>query len=352
MGIFNLLKTPRAFGNPRQFIDSQTSNPIVHSDKKLVDLIKQNNGGDHDCFVSHQRFLSFLERKPFEIEISKLFFDFDGKQNPPIDAYDDVKKVSDYFNKFNIPHVIVYSGRKGFHLYVPLNSTNHINGSYLKTMYRSIMIHLKTELDLTTIDTSVATPTKLCRVWYTRHPKSGRYCYPIKKSLFDKGIDEIINYSINPVKWYEDILEGKEYLTIEEYIKYFDIDLKDNEKGIVFATTSAKYSDPDNEYLRELLHYPCLINAILSIDNAIHYARFMCCIHLKNIGCDPLWVFKFFKQRQYMDVEFESVCKYQINNIFGSEYSFPSCEKIRENGLCIGNTCKYYKEQFKMKGVK
>ena len=343
MELFNFLDVPRAFGNPRQFIDPKTSNPVIHNKEKLIKLIKENND-KNDCFVSHQRFLSFLERKPFEIEINKLFFDFDGKQNPPIDAYNDVKKVMNFFDKHKIPYLVVYSGMKGFHLYVPLNSTNHINATYLKKMYRSIMIHLKVKLNLTTIDPSVATPTKLCRVFYTKHPKSKRYCCPLSRSLFDQGFNSIFKYSINPTQLQPyDLLKDKEFLTIEGYIKYFNIDLSDEKQGIVFAITNEKYANPDNEYLRQLLHYPCLINSILDIDNAIHFARFMTCIHLKKIGCDPLWVFKFFKQRQYMDVEFEEVCKTQINSIFGNDYSFPSCKKIKENGLCVGNTCKYYK---------
>ena len=339
---FNFLETPRAFGNPRQFIDPETTNPVVYDKNQLVQLIKENNDGKHDVFVSHQRFLSFLERKPFEIEISKLFFDFDSKDDPPVDAFEDLKKVMTFYDEHKIPYLPVYSGMKGFHLYVPLNSTNHINAIYLKKMYRSIMIHLKEKLNLTTIDPSVATPTKLRRCFYTKHPKSGRYCCPIKRSFIDQGLEEIINYSLNPKSWHTDILKGKEYLTIEEYIKFFDIDLKDEKQGIIFATTSEKYNNPDNSYLRELLHYPCLVNAILDIDNAVHFARFACCLHLKRIGCDPLYVFNFFKQRQYMDVEFEEICKYQINNIFGSNYTFPSCKKFKENGMCIGSTCKYY----------
>ena len=344
MGLFNFLSTPRAFGNPKQYIDPKTSNPVVYNKDKLINLINENNTGEYDVFVSHQKFNSFIDRKPFEIEVSKLFFDFDGKQNPPIDAFKDLKKVINFYDKHNIPYLAVYSGMKGFHLYVPLNSTNHINATYLKKMIKSIMIHLKIELKLTTIDPSVATPTKLCRVFYTKHPKSKRYCCPLSRSLIDQGLSEIIKYSVNPEHWHTDIIKGKQLLTIEEYIDFFNIDLTDDNKGIVFATTNEKYNNPDNEYLIQLLHYPCLINSILDIDNATHFNRFMCCLHLKRIGCSPLWVFKFFKQRQYMDVEFEDECRYQINSIYGTNYSFPSCERIRQEGSCIGSTCPYYRK--------
>ena len=65
---FKFLETPRAFGSPKQYIDLKTSNPVVYDKDKLISLIKEHNEKT-DCFVSHQRFLSFLERKPFEIEI-------------------------------------------------------------------------------------------------------------------------------------------------------------------------------------------------------------------------------------------------------------------------------------------
>jgi hypothetical protein len=340
----DFLDVPRGAGNPRQEI-ADNGNPCVYSKNELIDFIKKNNDGDHDVFISHNSYISFLDRKPFQINVNKIFLDFDSKFDPPVDAFEDIKKVIGFFDEHEIPYIVAYSGKKGGHIYIELKSDIHINASYLKKMYKSIMIHLKTELNLTTIDPSVATPTKLCRVWYTKHPKSGRYCCPLPQSLIDQGLDEIIKYSsVKPKPWHTDILKDKQLLTIEEYIKFFDIDLKDETKGVVFATTSEKYNNPDNAYLRELLHYPCLINSILDIDNAVHFARFACCLHLKRIGCDPLYVFQFFKQRQYMDVEFENECKYQINTIFGTDYTFPSCKKFKENGMCIGSTCKYYRD--------
>jgi hypothetical protein len=48
MGLFNFFATPRAFGNPRQYIDPKTTNPIVYNKKKLINLINENNG-KNDC---------------------------------------------------------------------------------------------------------------------------------------------------------------------------------------------------------------------------------------------------------------------------------------------------------------
>ena len=212
MKVLNFLSVPRAFGNPRQYI-AEDGNPVVYDKKILVDLINKNNG-INDVFVSANRFLSFVNRKPFQIEISKIFLDFDSKNDPPIDALEDVRKVIDYYDEIGIPYLPVHSGRKGFHVYVPLKPKVYTNGQWLKDVVRACMMHLKRELNIKTIDPAVATPTKLCRVLYSIHPKTGRICRPLSKSeimesgFFDKPIEKSTDFnSIN-------LLKNKRYLTI------------------------------------------------------------------------------------------------------------------------------------------
>ena len=79
--VLDFLSVPRAFGSPKQWIDPQ-GNPVVHSRPKLIKLINDNNGTS-DVFVSHNRLLSFLNCKPFQISVNKLFFDFDSTLQLP-----------------------------------------------------------------------------------------------------------------------------------------------------------------------------------------------------------------------------------------------------------------------------
>lgn len=346
MKVLNFLSVPRAFGNPRQYI-AKDGNPVVYDKKILIDLINKNNK-INDVFVSANRFLSFIDRKPFQIEMSKIFLDFDGKMNPPIDALKDMRKVTDYYDEVGIPYLPVYSGCKGFHVYVPLKPKVYTNGRWLKDVVRSCMLQLKRELGIETIDPAVATPTKLCRVLYSTHPKTGRICQPLPKyeiiesRFFNRPIEKLINYNLI------DSLENKRYLTLEEYIDYLDIDPEEEiiklRESFALKVEQINYGNPDDQFLQEVLHYPCLINAIIGVENATHFARFMCCIHLKRLGYDPLWVFKFFKQRLYFDHMNEEECRYQINNIFQNDYIFPSCRRIQEEGMCIGAACPYYKK--------
>ncbi|MCK5345465.1 MAG: hypothetical protein KAR20_18780, partial [Candidatus Heimdallarchaeota archaeon] len=114
MGALNFLAVPRSFGNPKQIWDAQ-DNPVVHSQPRLIKLINQNNDGIHDVFVSANRLMNFVNHNPFQIEVSKLFFDFDSKLTLPSDALTEVKKVIDYLDELNLPYLTDFSGAKGFH---------------------------------------------------------------------------------------------------------------------------------------------------------------------------------------------------------------------------------------------
>lgn len=346
MGVLDFLSVPRSFGSPRQWIDPQ-GNPVVHSRSQLIDLINTNNGVS-DVFVSHNRFLSFLNRKPFQIGVNKLFFDFDSKLQFPSDALEEVRKVIDYLDEMNLPFLVDFSGRKGFHIFVPLQEKIFTAGSYLSDMTRSCMLHIKRGFNLGTVDSTVATPTKLCRVLYSIHPKTGLHCSPLNPEwVRDWDIEQIMDYAKSPNGWRCDLIDGKRYLTLDEFIEYTGINVEEEvahgREEFAMESEILTFSDPQDEFLAQLLHYPCLINGILGVENAVHYARVMAVIQLKRLGYSPSYIFKFFTQRKYRDVDFESTCRYQINSVYNSSYSFPTCKTIQSNGLCIGKSCKYFR---------
>lgn len=347
MGALGFLNTPRSFGSPKQVFDSNM-NPVVHSKSQLIDLINKNNDGVHDVFVSHNRFLSFVDRKPFQIEVSKIFLDFDSHLPQPSDALKELSKVIDYLDEISLPFLPLFSGSKGFHVYIPLKEKIYTNGSFLSDLTRSVMLHLKRSLKLTTIDPKVATPTKLCRVPYSVHPRTKLHCSPLSPDwIRDWDIEQIMDYARNPNGWHANLLDGKRYLTLEDFISYTGINIEEEvargREQFALGSENLTFSNPEDEFLGQLLHYPCIINSILGVENAVHYARFAATIQLRRLGYSPAWVFKFFKQRSYADVAYEDVCRYQINNIFSSSYSFPTCKRLQEEGLCIGKNCKYFR---------
>lgn len=349
MSVLNFVDVPRAFGNPKQTLDAN-GNPVVHLKSNLMKLIHKNNGKGHDVFVSNNRLLSFINRQPFQLSMNKVFLDFDSKLKgkSPQDALVEVRTVINYLDELNLPYLVNFSGSKGFHIFIPIREKVFTTGQYLTNITRSIMLHLKRKFDLKTIDPTVAVPTKLCRVPYTIHPKTGLYCSPLNPDwVRDWDIEKIIRYAKAPNGWKCDLIDGKEYMDFEALIEYCDVDVAEEIESarntFALESDSLTFLDPEDEFLAQLLHYPCLINGMLGVENAVHYARFMAVVQLKSLGYTPAWIFKFFTQRQYMDVEFENTCRYQINNIYNSTYSFPKCDRIREKGLCIGKRCKYFK---------
>lgn len=347
MSVLDFLAVPRSFGNPRQIWDAQ-DNPVVHSRPHLVKLINQNNDGAHDVFVSHNRLMNFVNHHPFQIEVSKLFFDFDSKLQFPFDALEEVRKVIDYLDEIQLPFLVDFSGSKGFHIFVPLRKKIYTSGQYLTDVTRSCMLFLKREFDLKTIDQKVANPAKLCRVPYSIHPKTGLHCSPLNPDwVREWSIEKIVEYAKSPNGWRCDLLVGKKYLDLGEFIEYCGIEVKEEiivaREEFVLSSENLEFANPEDEFLAQLLHYPCLVNSILGVENAVHYARFAATIQLKRLGYTPAYIFKFFKQRQYLDVQYEAECRYQINHIFNSTYSFPTCKRLQEEELCIGKNCKYFR---------
>ena len=348
MSVLNFLDAPRSFGNPKQYLNSKNE-PVVNSKSQLIDLIYKNNGSGHDVFVSHNRFMNFVDRKPFQIEISKLFFDFDTKlKAAPSDALEDVRKVIDYLDEMQLPFLVDFSGSKGFHIFIPLKEKIYTSGQYLTDLTRSCMLFLKREFDLKTIDPSVANPTKLCRVPYSIHPKTGLHCSPLNPEWVRSWeIEKIVKYAKSPNGWHEDLLVGKKYLDLGEFVDYCGIEIEEEiavaREQFALSAENLEFANPEDEFLAQLLHYPCLVNSILGVENAVHYARFAATIQLKRLGYTPAYIFKFFQQRKYLDVQYQAECRYQINHIFNSMYSFPTCKRLQEEGLCVGKSCQYFR---------
>ena len=347
MGALDFLAVPRSFGNPKQIWDAQ-DNPVVHSRSRLIKLINRNNDGVHDVFVSYNRFLNFVDHKPFQISVNKIFSDFDSRLTLPSDALEEVRKVIDYLDEMQLPFLVDFSGAKGFHIFIPLKEKIYTSGQYLTDLTRSCMLFLKREFDLKTIDPSVANPTKLCRVPYSIHPKTGLHCSPLNPEWVRSWeIKKIVKYAKSPNGWHEDLLVGKKYLDLEEFVGYCGIEIEEEiavaREQFALSAENLEFANPEDEFLAQLLHYPCLVNSILGVENAVHYARFAATIQLKRLGYTPAYIFKFFQQRKYLDVQYQAECRYQINHIFNSVYSFPTCKRLQEEGLCVGKSCTYFR---------
>ena len=160
----------REIGCPERFF---TADP-----KELLRLIQDCCGKLKPCYMSVQPYKA--RDQPCAIE--KLFFDFDSQD--PIEAWKDASRFAETLKRFyKVEPLIVYSGRKGFHVYVFLEKTVEFEldqASVAKSVYSALQERLAMGLELHTLDESVIGDIKrLARVPFSIHEETGSFCYPV-----------------------------------------------------------------------------------------------------------------------------------------------------------------------------
>ena len=346
-GMFNFCEVPRTFGNPGQ--------QLVKSERVLLKLIDANKG-KAPCFISHNSFPTFITNKngveePYQVNVNKFFFDFDSDRKPE-NAQLDTIKVLDFCEKENLPVLPVFSGSKGFHMYIALKPETYIFGQYLKDAVKAVHIWLMTTLGLRTLDLKCAEPRRLCRVLNTPHVKfdkktgkpivNGMYCCPLRPDwLRGWHMDDIMRYAVKPKKMaYQP--KGN-LLTMSEFIDRFKINIDEMLK-MSFAdrggaqNTIVDYIPCCDDLIRDFLPLPCMHSQIAGNINPPHFARFAAAAWFASLGLDRSWTLKFFQERNYVDHS-DAICITQINNIYDRGYKVPSCSKMYENNLCVGKVC-------------
>lgn len=344
-GLLRFFETPRAVGDPFQV--------IVKSEQEIIDFITPRMG-KMPIFTSHNSYPTMLDNKePYQVNVCKLFFDFDSKSKPE-NAQLDLLKLLNFCDKENIVAYPVFSGSKGFHAYVILRPTVYLFGKHLQDATKAIHIWFRQSLGLRTIDIKCAEPRRLCRVWYTPHvsynPKNGDkainglYCCPLYPDwIREWRMPQILEYAKQP-----EIIDyhpkGKLY-SLDEFITKFNIDIEKMLRTEMSEDNASrckivKYIPVENDFIKSIIPFPCIHNQIVHNPNPPHLARFAAVAWLRQLGYDRKWTFDFLQNRNYIDTKM-SVCAYQINHIYDHypPYKFPSCRKIFEESMCVGKDC-------------
>jgi hypothetical protein len=115
--------------------------------------------------------------------LEKLFFDFDSKKDLG-KSWNETRDFATKIEKFyNAKTLLVFSGFKGFHVYVWLWSLVEVEkGRELqaKQIYKKLQEKLLKGLKYETLDPQVIGDIKrLARVPYSRHEKTGAFCLPL-----------------------------------------------------------------------------------------------------------------------------------------------------------------------------
>ncbi len=131
------------------------------------------------CYMSVQPFTS--RDQPFGLE--KLFWDFDCEQDPS-KAWIEAKSFAEALVRFyHVKPLLVFSGRKGYHLYTFLRRTVQFplhRTEFVKAILEELQKRLLKGLEFETLDPAVIGDLKrLARIPYSIHEKSGLLCQPV-----------------------------------------------------------------------------------------------------------------------------------------------------------------------------
>jgi len=184
-------KYPREVGFPARI--------RVMNDEEVIKYVSGFNGR-RNCYFSVYAY----EGEEIIPRIDRIFIDFDiedkeyvpTKDNlePLKECYEEVKKLYNYLlETFHYEPLVIYTGRRGFHVYIELDE---IKLRHPSETIKEFVNRIVNQLNLKFVDMKVIGDVRrLARVPYTIHPKTGLYAYPI---TLDMTVEEILALAKNP----------------------------------------------------------------------------------------------------------------------------------------------------------
>ena len=301
----------------------------------LVFSLIEKNLGKSDIF-SRVFPLSYEDGR--RIFIDEIFIDIDAKKLE--EAYDAADLLSTALeDDFGASPRIYFSGRKGFHLHVDFR------GLWTsKRAARKLVTRFLKEYEFVPGIDRVATIDlhRMCRVPYTIHSASGLLVVPVDLSW---GLEKIVSEAVSP----EEILPIRRNPS-GDLGKYFLERLEEMSQETVIVGEPVALS-PSSYFSRALRRKiskgeredpPCVKRILERAEKGInltHPERFFLVTYLSRRGYKTRDILEVFRKQPDFD---ERKTLYQIRHILGYEgshkrYSVPSCEWMKENGLCVAD---------------
>jgi len=362
---------------PRSFMGSR-GQIMVNSITELNELIEKENG-KFPLFISNCSYPTHGNDKVIQtdnIRVSHIFIDLDSW--PKIEnAFGDARKLRDWCDNHNLPYLCAFSGKKGTHFLIKLEPAIYSlkNKIYLqsndwvtvKDYYKSFQRQLKIELGLRTLDNNCREPRRIRRLWNSIYIKNGQpnghYCVPMKPEQLDDSVPEILDYATQPHTVNPHWNEGRDFHTFDRLMDKFDVDptatrfKRDGEQSVV----NYKQGDVNWSWLKGHLPHKCLHNSLHNDDNPPHGVRLAACIWWRmmadmapviendkgeriKITYSPEWVDNLFRAMKKDDHHNHEFRWAQIQSVWNSNYSMPTCAYLYEWGVCVGKECDRYEK--------
>ena len=371
---YELLKTynfhyfPRMIGNPGQSV-------VSNFDEMWKKYIKWN--GNSAVFNSHNGFKDIRimtgKQMPQEIWYTSVHFDFDNPKKIE-NAHLDCINLSRFLDGENIPRVSVFTGGKGFQIFLLTKPHLYKYGMFkkeghrfsnqeaIKRMTKGIQTYLKDKLELRNVDSQcMCTPKKQSRALYSWHrftrseDKTNCVAIPLTdEMLYEWNVEEIKEYSHNP-KFIIPEVKGERYMTLREIFEYFRVNLKEQQKNVDYVEyrpMEDKVTDKATKLFLDVVDEdkPCIAYEMKNSNNPLHRMRVAFATFAKKLGMSRGKFTKIYdtigRSIPYVDITNTEVRDQQIEWIWSNPYykNEATCETIKTWGRCLGKKCRRYRE--------
>ena len=261
-----------------------------------------------------------IDRIAFDIDASSLFT-----------ARKVALKLCSILNSLELQPVIVFSGRKGFHVYVFL-SPKQMNKAFARCITRLLCLELTKELQF--VDTHLFGNVRgMLRVPNTLHHSSRHYAIPLtQEELVKLDVLDIVRMSrtVRDIDGIE--RDERTVIDIADEIQISERTQRHNSFSVQHNTDEIGVIGLD--VVRELVR-ECVVDELLTNSEPPHLLRFDFVSELMCAGFseeDVLRIFtRYFSFWDDFDVE---KTRYQIHHIFQHRYLPLSCSKLREYVRC------------------
>ena len=208
---------PREVGDP--------SRKVVRDLSEFFEFILECTKNSKPCYAAVYR---FKDQEFKELEIDRIFLDFDAGGELLEDCWIEVREFAEFLKSLKIHPLVVFSGKKGFHLYIffPEVKLKHPKETIQK--FVSLLVSRfqgERKKQIKYLDRKVVGDIRrLARIPYTIHEETKRAAIIADLSM---SLEDILRESANPTVRIPPISRSEEVSFVLRYIdEVLDVELK------------------------------------------------------------------------------------------------------------------------------
>jgi hypothetical protein len=229
-----------------------------------------------------------------------------------------VSRLSDY----DLPYIPVFSGRKGFHVYIPVKPWRPPSTETAKAVLRDVQESLAS--DIREADRHVFGDVRR-KVRFPNTLNNSNYATPLPPDFTSWTLSQVIDWAKTPRSVEYDVKP----IDIETLT---DVDLTHYTNHYSVQPASTYVAPISVQSVLRLLR-PCVAEALLRDREPSHMVRVDMVAELMWLGFTEEQVVEFIKMLGWGDFD-EKVTRYQVHQIFSRGYRPLSCSRLRDFVRC------------------